>query len=1200
MKQKLPFLSLLTGCLLFFNFLSAQTSVFINELHYENASGDVNEGVEIAGPAGTDLTGWSLVMYNGSSTQLKVDFTVDLTGTIPDSQNGYGFLNFATTGIQNGSPDGLALVDAANHVVQFLSYEGTFTPVDGPAAGMESTDIGVEEGVSTPADFSLQLAGSGTMYEYFTWQPEAASTFGAVNNDQAFGNSTSEELAFINEIHYDNISEDTGEGVEIAGPAGTDLSLYSIEIYNGGDAMSDGPVALSGIIPDKQGGYGMIFFPISGLQNGSPDGFALVKDGTTVVQFLSYEGSFTAVDGPAAGLESTDISVEESNSSTPAGYSLQLGGSGTKYSDFTWQEALPSTYDEINQNQDFGGAVTPVTVFINEVDSDTEGTDGLEFVELYDGGVGNTSLDGKVIVFYNGSNSESYMSYDLDGYSTNANGYFVLGDADVANVDFVITSNKIQNGADAVAVYTADEAFANGTAITTTGLMDAFVYDTDDADVPDLLTLLNSGQPQVNENETGNAAKFSSQRYPNGSGDLQNTNTYVQALPTPGTINSNLTQKVDLVINETDADTPGSDTEEFIEIYDGGVGNVPLDGFILVFYNGSNDLAYNTFDLTGYTTNAQGYFVLGDANVKNVNYVVSNGFIQNGADAVALYKDSASNFPPSSALSTANLIDAVVYGTGDATDNELLALLNNGQLQLDEDANGNGSIESLQRIPNGSGGARNTKSFIATDPTPGYENGTLPPQTELLSIAEAKAAADNTTVTITGTITASDQFGGPAYIQDKSGGMAIYDAKVYGNGNFKIGDSITVTGTKVVYYGQIEINPVDRVDNEGTANHTITPVETNIADLANYKDKLVTIKNVDFAREDAGTLIFGNQNYTITDASGQVTLRIDANASELIGKAIPEGCETVTGIVGSYNNAPEFLVRVASDIPCAGPYDNSGEDSSISQDLTLDVAAWNIEWFGDETNSPAAGQPNSDEIQKNAVKEKILALNPDIIGVEEVSDVDLFAQMVSEMDGYDYVLSDATSYPNEPGGQRVGFIFKKDVVSVLKARAMFTSVHPYYNGGDDSLLSDYPDSDHTRFYASGRLPFMLEATVTVNGQTKQIDFVELHARANTSGEDQNKYDMRKYDVEVLKDSLDTYYANANVLILGDYNDDVDETVSNVSTTVSSYEAYASDTGNYAILTKALSENGFRSYVSSDNMIDHITVTNELADDYIDG
>ena len=38
---------------------------------------------------------------------------------------------------------------------------------------------------------------------------------------------------FINEIHYDNTGADVGEGVEIAGPAGTNLACFRIYLYNG-------------------------------------------------------------------------------------------------------------------------------------------------------------------------------------------------------------------------------------------------------------------------------------------------------------------------------------------------------------------------------------------------------------------------------------------------------------------------------------------------------------------------------------------------------------------------------------------------------------------------------------------------------------------------------------------------------------------------------------------------------------------------------------------------------------------------------------------------------------------------------------------------------------------------------------------------------------------------------------------------------
>ena len=164
---------------------SAGASLFINEIHYDNDGSDVDEGVEIAGPAGTDLTDWSLELYNGGNG-LVYD-TIDFLGTIPNQQNGFGTLFFGIAGIQNGAPDGLALVDNTNNVVQFLSYEGTFTALGGSATGLPSTDIGVSEASTTLSGFSLQLEGNGNQYDDFSWVTSPiAHTRGDINAGQNF------------------------------------------------------------------------------------------------------------------------------------------------------------------------------------------------------------------------------------------------------------------------------------------------------------------------------------------------------------------------------------------------------------------------------------------------------------------------------------------------------------------------------------------------------------------------------------------------------------------------------------------------------------------------------------------------------------------------------------------------------------------------------------------------------------------------------------------------------------------------------------------------------------------------------------------------------------------------------------------------------------------------------------------------------
>jgi len=158
-------------------------TIFINEIHYDNTGADVDEGVEIAGPSGTDLTGYEVFLYNGSGATYAPT-KITLSGIIPNQQNNRGVLWFLKESIQNGSPDGLALVDNLGIVIQFISYEGVITATDGPAIGLTSEDIGVSESGSTPIGESLQLVGTGNVYTDFSWVGPTTASTGALNSNQ--------------------------------------------------------------------------------------------------------------------------------------------------------------------------------------------------------------------------------------------------------------------------------------------------------------------------------------------------------------------------------------------------------------------------------------------------------------------------------------------------------------------------------------------------------------------------------------------------------------------------------------------------------------------------------------------------------------------------------------------------------------------------------------------------------------------------------------------------------------------------------------------------------------------------------------------------------------------------------------------------------------------------------------------------------
>ena len=193
---------------------------------------------------------------------------------------------------------------------------------------------------------------------------------------------------WINEIHHSNDGPDTGEGVEIAGRAGTDLYGYRVWTYSGygdlyqvdGDGTDGSPaIAFRGTIDDEGGGVGAVWQAAERLRGGC-QGLALTDPDGVLLQFLSTGGCrFNAIEGPVfdaaeaegsgggapshpdslawstvirgpRGADGTHRRVQEW-SALPAGHSLQLSGAGDAYTDFAWTGPLPETRGRLNDYQ---------------------------------------------------------------------------------------------------------------------------------------------------------------------------------------------------------------------------------------------------------------------------------------------------------------------------------------------------------------------------------------------------------------------------------------------------------------------------------------------------------------------------------------------------------------------------------------------------------------------------------------------------------------------------------------------------------------------------------------------------------------------------------------------------------------------------------------------------------------------------------
>ena len=274
------------------------------------------------------------------------------------------------------------------------------------------------------------------------------------------------------------------------------------------------------------------------------------------------------------------------------------------------------------------------------------------------------------------------------------------------------------------------------------------------------------------------------------------TDTFGAINPSAGDSTPDPEPGIDIAINEVDADTPGSDTAEFVELFDGGTGNTSLDGLAVVFYNGNGDSSDAAFDLDGFSTDSDGFFFLGNAAVANVDLTFSDGTLQNGADAVAIYQGDATDFPNGTSVTADGLLDAIVYDTNDGDDSELLTGLGQST-QFNEGASGNQAGESNSRVPDGTG------TFVAQAPTPGATNESEPPTGEITPIFEIQGAAlvspvSGSSVTTTGIVTAVDSNG--FYLQDPAGDGDVATADgifVFTNSapGVDVGDELEVAGT---------------------------------------------------------------------------------------------------------------------------------------------------------------------------------------------------------------------------------------------------------------------------------------------------------------------------------------------------------------------------------------------------------------------
>ncbi|MFZ6011314.1 MAG: DUF5689 domain-containing protein [Bacteroidota bacterium] len=465
----------------------------------------------------------------------------------------------------------------------------------------------------------------------------------------------------------------------------------------------------------------------------------------------------------------------------------------------------------------------------------------------------------------------------------------------------------------------------------------------------------------------------------------------------------------------------------------------------------------------------------------------------------------------------------------------------------------------------------------------------------IISIASARTKSTGTKVTVAGRITVANEHGNPAFVQDATGGIPVFFFPL-ASGTI-IGDSVIITGPIGVFNDQKQISGsgifFTKVD---TAPRIPDPKPIAIDQLAAHEGLLVTVQSVELVNKN---FVFYPQSTERMTAGGiQADLRIDGDTN-IPGLTKPQGLVDITGVVGRFRANAQLLPRFQSDIP--GVMEPSTPYDSIPKNQTLDIVTWNFEFFGAEKEDYQGEEfgPSDEALQLQNIKQVLDSLNADIVAVEEVSSDSLFAVLVSQLGSHSFSCSPRFSYSfegpsNEFPPQKVCFIFDTTTVDVQSVRVMFENLYDSARTVDPSLIPAYPSGDPSSFWSSGRLPYLLNAKATINGVTEDVSLVVLHAKSGSSVADKNR---RAYDAGVLKDSLDTHFAGKQFIVLGDLNDDLDQSIAGGA---SPYAPFVDDTTHYTPVTKPLSEAGARSTVGFNDMIDHQIISSTLNDEYLFG
>ncbi|XP_028669894.2 uncharacterized protein si:ch211-183d21.1 isoform X1 [Erpetoichthys calabaricus] len=359
-------------------------------------------------------------------------------------------------------------------------------------------------------------------------------------------------------------------------------------------------------------------------------------------------------------------------------------------------------------------------LLITEVNADNPKVDTREFVELQYSSGQKFSLDGYTLVFYNGNGNTAYKVLNLTGYTTDEEGFFLVGSSGVATEpEYLLPHNTVQNGPDGIALYYGEEKYDTGMTVTAVGLVDAIVYKSHRSDTAEVLqATLTPGIPAFLEDDSFRMGDESIERCLMSGREW----TFQAGPPSPRQRNPCISQaELPIGISEVGF---GGDQGPFVELH--VLPHSPAS-LSLVFIDGVTATVSLSFDIHVLSV-TRGMFLIATTESGSPADQVLNPdaatLLQKQArlgGAIALYSKDAGPFPVGALLSQEELLDAVVYKGENDLNPELSKTLLHGREPFNLSSRSVDGSVSLSRC----GMANWTQDsglFVETVPTPGQNN----------------------------------------------------------------------------------------------------------------------------------------------------------------------------------------------------------------------------------------------------------------------------------------------------------------------------------------------------------------------------------------------------------------------------------------------------------------------------------------------